>query len=140
MLTTSATGTQPDDVIEPDLTTFQGRFKYAKQRANIGTSVLAGAIGVTFQAIWNYENRPGGMSSDKIFLIADLLGVSARWLATGVDDGVIGEPPLIDPTMHPALNQSIACLEAFLERNDGSSELVKAALSILKNRKVVSKV
>jgi transcriptional regulator with XRE-family HTH domain len=56
---------------------------------------LSALIGVTPQAIWNYENRAdGGIGSDLLFPLAVALGGSARWLATGIGDelSVHGHP------------------------------------------------
>lgn len=115
------------------MSTFAERFKGAKEKSGKSTKDVAESIGVTSQAIWNYENREyGGVQSDLLFPLADFLGVSARWLATGNDDGVVRP---IDPKMHPAIAQSVACLEAFLAGNSKSVELVKAALTILQEQK-----
>lgn len=49
---------------------------------------IAEHIGVSTQAVWNYENRPdGGVSCEVLFPLADVLAVEPRWLATG--DGVM---------------------------------------------------
>lgn len=127
-----------DVIIGEDAETgFRERFKQARERAKLSAVQLAKAIEVTSQAIWNYENRPGGISSDKLFRVADALGVSARWLATGVEDGIVGDAPPIDPSMHPAICQALACLEASLAQENHSRDLVKAALSILKCRREI---
>lgn len=48
---------------------------------------IGDSIGVTAQAAWNYENRPdGGVATELLFPIADVLGVDALWLATGIGD------------------------------------------------------
>jgi transcriptional regulator with XRE-family HTH domain len=65
--------------------TFSERVKHAKLKSMLSATDLSALIGVTPQAIWNYENRAeGGIGSDLLFPLADALGVSARWLATGI--------------------------------------------------------
>jgi transcriptional regulator with XRE-family HTH domain len=108
---------------------FADRLKQCREKAGLSQRDLADAISVTPQAIWNYENREGGISAEKIFPLADRLGVSVRWLAFGVDEGVALPVP---GQAHPAIAESVACLEAFLVNGGQSINLVKAALSILK--------
>lgn len=108
---------------------FGERVKQAREARKLSRKDVADAIDVTPQAVWNYENRNDGASVDKLFLLADVLAVSARWLATGVEDGV----PLrvVDPSL-PAIRQSIACLDAFIDGGEKSVDLVHAALRILR--------
>lgn len=108
---------------------FADRLKQCREKVGLSQKDLADAISVTPQAIWNYENREGGIAAEKIFPLADRLGVSARWLAIGVDDGVA---LTFSAQAHPAIAESAACLEAFLANGGQSMNLVKAALSILK--------
>jgi transcriptional regulator with XRE-family HTH domain len=108
---------------------FAERLKQCREKAGLSQKDLADAISVTPQAIWNYENREGGISAEKLFPLADRLGVSARWLACGVDDGVALPIP---GQAHPAIAESAACLDAFLANDGQSVNLVKAALSLLK--------
>lgn len=64
--------------------TFAERFKYARQNAGLSLSTVAEHLDVSPQAVWNYENRPdGGVAVELLFPLADVLGVDARWLATG---------------------------------------------------------
>ncbi len=91
--------------------TFSDRFKRARERSGLSQVKLAEQIGVSTQAVWNYENRPdGGVAVDLLFPIADLLNVEARWLATG--DGVMydGETPLLHTQRVQKVAQSIAVL------------------------------
>lgn len=78
------------------MNTFAERFKHARQKIDLSLSKIAEMIGVTPQATWNYENRPdGSVSSEQLFPLADALGVSARWLATGIgEESLTGERSL----------------------------------------------
>ena len=73
---------------EKNLDTFADRFRHARQRSGLTLVKIAKHIGVSTQAVWNYENRPdGGFSVEVLFPLADLLALEPRWLATG--DGVM---------------------------------------------------
>lgn len=68
--------------------TFAERFKHAREHSGLSQAKVAEAIGVSTQAVWNYENRPeGSVSLELLFPLADTLNVNARWLATG--DGLM---------------------------------------------------
>jgi transcriptional regulator with XRE-family HTH domain len=111
-------------------TTFSARVRASREKLGLNQKELGEKIGVTSSAISNYENRAeGNATGDNLFALADALGVSARWLATGTDDGVVFLPKLVT---HPAVIQSIACLEAFLATGGQSQDLVRAALTLLK--------
>ena len=70
---------------------FGARVKQARVAAGLSLSELARLLDTTPQAIKNYENRNDGIAIDKLFVLADTLGVSGRWLAIGGDDnGKIG--------------------------------------------------
>jgi transcriptional regulator with XRE-family HTH domain len=72
--------------------TFAERFKHARQKAGLSLSKIADSLGVSPQAVWNYENRAdGGLAADRLFPLADVLDVNARWLATGQGDFCDGE-------------------------------------------------
>lgn len=72
--------------------TFAERCKHARELASLSLAKVADRIGVSTQAVWNYENRPdGGVSVELLFPLADALGVEARWLATGEGVMVLGE-------------------------------------------------
>ena len=72
------------------MTTFAERFKRAREHSGLSQAKVAERIGVSTQPVWNYENRPdGNVSVDILFPLADVLGVEARWLATG--DGVMSD-------------------------------------------------
>ena len=110
---------------------FGNRLKEARTRARMSQAAVGGAINVSTQSIWNYENRGDWMSAKNAFIVADLLDVSARWLVTGVEDGSRPPPPAIMGEANPRIRQSAACLQAFLAQDQPSTELVQAALTIL---------
>lgn len=78
--------------------TFADRFRQAREHSGLTLARIAERIGISTQAVWNYENRPdGSVSVEVLFPLADVLGVDARWLATG--DGVMCHsdvPPLAE--------------------------------------------
>lgn len=73
----------PDAEIKP----FGTRVTQARVAAKLSPSELARMLDTTQQAVANYETRNDGIAMDKLFMLADALGVSPRWLATGT-----GEP------------------------------------------------
>lgn len=114
-----------------DPTTFASRLAHARELRGLSLSELASAVKMSAQTIWNYENRPDGASARTLaFTLGDALQVSPRWLATGVEDGVV-QAKAPDKNAD-AISQSIGCLEAFLASPRDSTVLVEAALSILK--------
>lgn len=120
-----------EDIVNDDeherLPGFPERLRHARETAKLTQRDLADAILVSPQAIWNYENRQGGISAAKLFPLADRLGVSARWLALGHEGGTLPDDPKLS-----AVVESAACLEAYLESNGKPIDLVKAALTILR--------
>lgn len=68
---------------------FSVRCKTAREASGLSQTDVAEAIGISPQAVYNYENRPNSTPAiDKLFPLADKLGVSARWLLLGEDDGL----------------------------------------------------
>lgn len=119
--------------------TFASRLALARELRKMTQSELAAAVKMSTQAIWNYENRPDSASTRILaFTLADALQISPRWLATGVEDGIVGASAVEAgareaSTGSDAIMQSIGCLEAFLASPRDSAVLVEAALSLLKS-------
>jgi len=66
-------------------TTLGERIKVARTNKGLTLAQLSTFIGVSPQQVGNIENRGDGISPDSLFALSDLLGVDARWLATGKD-------------------------------------------------------
>lgn len=110
--------------------TFAKRLVWAREQRGLNKSQLSALLGMSTQAIWNYENRPnGGGSSETIFKLADALGVSPRWLAIG--EGLADAPDKVLPPPELA-NQALACLEAYSKATHILPPLVEAAITLLK--------
>jgi transcriptional regulator with XRE-family HTH domain len=108
---------------------FASRLAHVRQLRKLTQSELATKVGMSSQAIWNYENRPDVASARSLaFVLGDALRVSPRWLATGIEDGTM--PPA---KCDEAVLQSIGCLEAFLASSRESTLLVEAALTLLRS-------
>lgn len=76
------------------MNSFSERFKQARERSGLSLAKIAERVGVSTQAVWNYENRPdGSVSTELLFPVADALGVDARWLATGHGLMIDGDAP-----------------------------------------------
>ena len=108
--------------------------RIAQKRNELGLSVkkLAEHIGVSIQSIYFYEKGEREPSGENLFSLADALGVSARWLVLGVEDGT-AKPAALPRRTHPAILQSTACLDAFLASDGSDVNLVRAASNILKS-------
>jgi len=93
------------------MTTFAERCKYAREKSSLSLVKVAESIGVSTQAVWNYENRPdGGVAIELLFPLADTLGVEARWLATGEGVMVDSETPSFETRRVLRVAQGLAAL------------------------------
>lgn len=113
-----------------DSSGFGDRLRTARKAKNLPYRTLAIALECTEQAIWNYENRGGGINADKLFVLADLLQVSPRWLITGIDDGDV-RPVVIQDTTDVLRKQALACLQSYVDGGRSDQNLVDAAMTIL---------
>jgi transcriptional regulator with XRE-family HTH domain len=71
--------------------TFSDRLKHARQMRGLTQSELARACGLSQGAISNYESA-SRKTAKEVFRLADILQVSAAWLATGTGP-MEQEPP-----------------------------------------------
>lgn len=91
-------------------TTLAERLKWARNEANFSQSSIASVIGVTKAAISQIETGlTKNLNDVSVFLIADALGVSARWLATG-----IGLPDDVSKDSLITANQKVGKLANYL--------------------------
>lgn len=82
-----------------ELGTFAQRMTHARTNADLNQSELSRQIGCTPQAISSMESESaGGISVTNLFKVADALGVSPRWLATGEHDDDI-RPATFSPAV-----------------------------------------
>lgn len=65
-----------------DLSTFAGRLRYARELAGVTGQYMADRLGCTRQGYATYESR-SQPDYDRLYQIADILGVSAAFLAFG---------------------------------------------------------
>lgn len=84
-------GAQDDSVILGDMSLGE-RIKQARLAAELSQSQVADAVEVTVGAVSAWETGVAqGIRADTLFRLADLLRVSARWLATGEQSGVLAK-------------------------------------------------
>lgn len=62
------------------------RLQEARTRAGLTKIQAANALSLSSQQIWNMENRDDDIPATRLFRIADLYRVSARWLANDETD------------------------------------------------------
>jgi transcriptional regulator with XRE-family HTH domain len=104
---------------------FAERFKRARDYSGLSLAQVADCIGVSTQAVWNYENRAeGSIALDLLFPLADALNVEARWLATG-------EGPMVDngtPSLEALRVEKMA--RALVVLNDEKIQALSVLLGI----------
>lgn len=110
--------------------------RIANRRNELDLSVrqVAEHLGLSVQSIYMYEKGEREPSGANLFGLADLLGVSARWLVMGVDDGT-AVPVSLPLGLHPVVSESLACLQAYLSTGASSVALVHAAIRLLETSK-----
>lgn len=112
---------------------FRERLALAMKTASISPPELASRLGVTPQAIYKYEHTDALPASDNLFRLADELRVSARWLITGIDDG-LAAAPREDAEKNPAWAQALSCLLAYQAGGFSDQNLVTAAIALLQRQ------
>jgi transcriptional regulator with XRE-family HTH domain len=84
----------PITCVKPDLKTFAGRLKHAREKAGFETqAALAKAAGMAQSAIANYESGTRKQPRN-LLRLASTLGVSAVWLEFGTGDMQAQNPRL----------------------------------------------
>jgi transcriptional regulator with XRE-family HTH domain len=108
--------------------------RIAAKRSELKLSVkdVADHLGLSAQSIYFYEKGEREPTGENLFALADLLGVSARWIVLGDEDGT-AKPITLPPGLHPVVAQSLACLTAFLATGATSVNLVHAAIRLLES-------
>lgn len=76
-----------DNWFDPDATTFGDRLAGARERAGMSESDLARRLGVKLVTIKAWENDRSEPRSNRLAMLAGMLGVSLPWLMTGEGDG-----------------------------------------------------
>jgi transcriptional regulator with XRE-family HTH domain len=89
--------------------TLPQRIQDSRLARNLGRSDLARLIGVSPQAVSAMESEGGGVASTNLFPLADALGVSARWLVTGIRDDEVERGATFSPTV-ARIATHLACL------------------------------
>ena len=90
--------------------TIGSRIKKARQAQGLSQAELADTLGITRSACSQWESDEGtGPRRERLERLADLLGVSYEWLATGRDQ-VREEPPLYLNTEQQELLQRFKSL------------------------------
>lgn len=65
------------------MTTFAERFRHARERSGISRQQVADALKISYQSVSEWENKNTRPRADRLEKVAEFLGVSAAWLATG---------------------------------------------------------
>ena len=72
-------------LMQTELPTFAERLVYAMDEKGISPADLAKAVKVTPSAVSQWRSgQTKNLRPDNLFKVADILGVNARWLATGM--------------------------------------------------------
>ena len=108
--------------------------RIASRRKELHLSVkdTAEHLGLSVQSIYFYEKGEREPAGANLFALADLFGVSARWIVLGREDGT-ARPVVLPAGMHPAVAQSVACLTAYIATGATQLNLVHAAVNLLES-------
>lgn len=125
---------------EPSRIAMAQRIASKRNALQLSVKEVADHIGLSQQSIYLYEKGEREPSGENLFALADLLGVSARWIILGTDDGTAA-PARLPPGLHPVVSESLACLNAFIATGATSTALVHAAIRVLESaQKLQSKI
>ncbi|GAB4272092.1 MAG: helix-turn-helix transcriptional regulator [Pararhodobacter sp.] len=86
--------------------TLGDRLAAARDAAGLTQSALAQRLGVRVKTLRDWENDASEPRANRLQMLAALLGVSLRWLLTGVGEDVAppsDEAPAVDPQLKAAL-------------------------------------
>ena len=117
---------------EPSRIAMAQRIASKRNALQLSVKEVADHIGLSQQSIYLYEKGEREPSGENLFALADLLGVSARWIILGTDDGTAA-PARLPPDLHPVVSESLACLNAFISTGATSVALVHAAIRVLES-------
>jgi transcriptional regulator with XRE-family HTH domain len=81
--------------VEVDAVAFGQRLQLAAKHKGYSASDLSRLAGVSKQSMSSYWRGERFCSSDRLFALADVLGVDARWLITGETQDSSGEDRLL---------------------------------------------
>lgn len=85
---------------------FGNRLKGLREERGLTRSQLARAVGVTFTAVINWEDKNREPRIDSLTRLAEVLGVSVRFLMTGKEGSTPEPPPAGKKTVKELLKQA----------------------------------
>lgn len=91
--------TNPDSAIPDRRAAFARRLRFLRERAGKSQAVVAAAAGVDRSFYVEVEGAKHSVSVDKVFLIADALGIAVAELFTGLDEPT-GRPEIVEDSLH----------------------------------------
>lgn len=81
-----------DAYYDEESATFGDRMAAAREEAGLGAPQLAQKLGVKTQTIAAWETDRAEPRANQLQTLAGVLGVSMKWLMTGIGDGVAPPP------------------------------------------------
>ena len=76
------------DYYSDEVATLGERISVARERAGLSQAQLAEALAVQETTLTSWENDAAEPRSNRITMLAGILGVSAGWLLSGIGEGV----------------------------------------------------
>lgn len=111
------------------------RIKLARERADLNQSDLAGLMGITPQAVQNWEYGKTAPKLSRLKKLAQVLEVSEEWLITG--QGAINKKVINSADDQKTEDEIISILSQLDgQRREDAISLLK---SMLKQQKILSK-
>lgn len=108
--------------------TLGGRIWRARDAAKLSTKKLADRLGVRTETISAWERDRAEPRTNRLFMLAAVLGVTPAWLIAGIGRSPDGDPATSSNDLHEQLalvkklhrqtGEAIAALEAELDRLD----------------------
>ncbi len=122
------------DISESTIPSMAQRIAAKRLEQRLSVKQVADYMGLSVQSIYFYEKGEREPHGENLFALADLYGVSARWLVLGVEDGT-AKPTALPIGLYPTVSQSLACLSAYLTSGASDLDLVRAAVNLLEASK-----
>ena len=71
------------------MTSFSDRLRNARAESGLSRQQIADKLGITYQSVSEWETKGNRPRPDRLQKLAQVLGVSEAWLATGEGTGQI---------------------------------------------------
>ncbi|MEZ5888089.1 MAG: helix-turn-helix domain-containing protein [Paracoccaceae bacterium] len=123
----AATATTDDGWFTEEIATLGDRLAAAREGQGMSEADVAQRLGVRVKTVRQWEADASEPRSNRLQMLAGLLGVSLRWLMTGEGEGVSAEPARTDAEAL-ALIEELRAVRGGLDRLSGRIERIEERL------------